>query len=365
MRDLVAVSTLPAVWVGLGLDGIARSLADVLLKILSAEIIYVRLQAHTGQRAIEVVRTSDRREDIDVETVKGILVPILTSDRIQPPATVPNPFGKGSLRIAVSRFGVGDDFGVVVAGSLDDSFPSDQDRLLLGVAANQTAIIAQRRATEEQVRDQQEWLRVTLASIGDAVIATDTEGRITFLNPIAQELTGWMHQGAQGKPLTAVFRIINENSRQSVENPVDRVLREGTVVGLANHTVLIAGDGTERPIDDSAAPIRDATGKMIGVVLIFRDVTHGRRSEQQRNARLAATQILNVAQNVDEGITGVLQAVSENLAWDVGCFWTVNGDTLQCSKIWHRPDVSIDRFKKTTLRRTFEEGARIAGACVG
>jgi PAS domain S-box-containing protein len=133
---------------------------------------------------------------------------------------------------------------------------------------------------EEVLYEQKEWLRVTLSSIGDAVIATDTQGRVTFLNPVAQALTGWTQGEAEGKPLDEVFRIVNEESRRSAENPVARALREGLVVGLANHTLLTAKDGTERPIDDSAAPIRNRQGDVAGVVLIFRDISERRRAER-------------------------------------------------------------------------------------
>lgn len=146
---------------------------------------------------------------------------------------------------------------------------------------------AARKAAEENtrlIRDQKEWLRVTLASIGDAVIATDTEGRVTLLNPVAEELTGWSQSDAQGQLLQTIFVICNEQTRHTVENPVEKVLRHGVIVGLANHTILIARDGTERPIDDSAAPIRDESGKMIGVVLVFRDVTEQREAQNELKA---------------------------------------------------------------------------------
>ena len=118
-----------------------------------------------------------------------------------------------------------------------------------------------RQQTDEALRDQREWVRVTLSSIGDAVITTDTNGGVTFLNPVAQSLTGWTLDEAAGSRWRRVFQIINEETRQTVENPAIRALREGVVVGLANHTLLIAKDGTERPIDDSAAPIRNDTGR--------------------------------------------------------------------------------------------------------
>jgi PAS domain S-box-containing protein len=138
-----------------------------------------------------------------------------------------------------------------------------------------------------RANQQRESLRVTLRSIGDAVITTDAEGRVTSLNPVAVSLTGWTQDAAAGRPLEEVFRIVNERTRQTVEGPVQKVLAVGKVVGLANHTVLLARDGTECAIDDSAAPIRDAEGRVRGVVLIFRDVSERRRLETAR-AQLAA-----------------------------------------------------------------------------
>src|SRR6185369_11284073 len=123
------------------------------------------------------------------------------------------------------------------------------------------------RQTAKASQDQRELLRVILSSIGDAVITTDKEIRITFLNPVAETLTSWMQEEAIGLPLERVFKIVNEETRRTVENPAYRALREGVVVGLADHTLLIAKDGTERPIDDSAAPIRHANGEVAGVVL--------------------------------------------------------------------------------------------------
>ncbi len=280
MRDLVALSTLPAVWIGLGLEGVAGSLADALFNTLSLDLIYVRLTGLDGQGVIEVARSKHSQDTGHVLKVRTALAPLLNAERTESPATILDPFGAGTLHVTATRFGVGDDYGILITGSRKADFPTEQDRLLLGVGANQTAIVVQRRRAEEQVRQQQEWLRVTLASIGDAVIATDTQGHVTFLNGVAQELTGWMQEEAQGRPLETVFVILNEQTRQPVESPVKKVLRDGAVVGLANHTILIAKGGAERPIDDSAAPIRDDSGKLIGVVLIFRDVTEQRRTER-------------------------------------------------------------------------------------
>jgi PAS domain S-box-containing protein len=124
---------------------------------------------------------------------------------------------------------------------------------------------------ERARRQALETFETTLRSIGDAVITTDAEGRVEFMNPVAEGLTGWSHAEARGEALPEVFHIVNEQTRQPVESPVARVLREGAVVGLANHTVLIARDGRNVPIADSGAPIRDPQGATTGVVLVFRD----------------------------------------------------------------------------------------------
>ena len=135
-------------------------------------------------------------------------------------------------------------------------------------------------------------LRTTLKSIGDAVIATDGAGAVTFLNPIAEQLTGWRTEDARGRPVAMVFRIINEHTRAVVESPVDRVLRDGVVVGLANHTLLIRKDGVELPIDDSGAPIRGEDGVVTGVILVFRDVTAKKLADDRRAFLAEATALL-------------------------------------------------------------------------
>jgi len=148
-----------------------------------------------------------------------------------------------------------------------------------------------------------ELLQVTLGSIGDAVITTDIEGRVTYLNRVAESLTGWTEQDALGHPLAEVFRIINEDSRKTVESPANRALRQGVVVGLANHTLLIARDGLERPIDDSAAPIRDEGDVVSGCVLIFRDVSERRQWEKREADRLLSARLLaSIVESSDDAI---------------------------------------------------------------
>lgn len=352
--------------------------------------------------------------------------------------------------------------------------------------------VQRRKRAEVEARQQEEWLQVTLHSIGDGVICTDAHGRVTMMNPVAEFLTGWTQAASQGQPLEDVFSIFNEQSRKPVANPVDKVLRDGVIVGLANHTILVARDGVERPIADSAAPIRDESGKIHGVVLIFRDVTQQRqaelelrssearkgaildtaldciitmdlegnvvdfnpaaektfgwpseqvigrqladfiippslrerhrkglahylatgegpilgkrvelpavradgtefpvemsinripangpplftaylrdiserkRVERYRNARLAVTHELSVAVGPDDGTSGILQAVCENLGWDIGFFWTVNPGqtTLTCATGWHRHDLAMTEFEAASFIRTFEKGSGFPG----
>jgi PAS domain S-box-containing protein len=170
----------------------------------------------------------------------------------------------------------------------------NEERLLRSVALQnaRAVLLARERAERElisakealerksaELAGERESFRVTLASIGDAVITTDIEARITFLNPVAESMTGWKLEEAISKPLESVFNIVNEQTGKPAPNPVARVLREGVVVGLANHTSLISRDGKETAIDDSAAPIRDANGKTTGVVMVFHDVTEQRRAQ--------------------------------------------------------------------------------------
>ena len=136
-----------------------------------------------------------------------------------------------------------------------------------------------KRAEIALQESEQRW-STTLSSIGDAVIATDTSGKTMFMNSVAEELTGWTLSESLRKPVKEVFNIVNEQTRLEVESPIAKVLREGLVVGLANHTVLIRKDGSKIPIDDSGAPIKDKDGKTTGVVLIFRDISERKKAEE-------------------------------------------------------------------------------------
>ena len=170
-----------------------------------------------------------------------------------------------------------------------------------------------RREAEHRAQEDRERLQVTLQSIGDAVIATDIEARVVYLNPMAEALTGWRQSDALGLPAEEVFRIVNEFTRDSAESPVSRVLRDGRVAGLANHTLLIARDGSERPIDDSGAPIRDADGKLMGVVLVFRDVSARRAAEASRERLMRAEAARSAAETANRTKDEFLAMISHEL----------------------------------------------------
>jgi PAS domain S-box-containing protein len=171
-----------------------------------------------------------------------------------------------------------------------------------------------RKHAEDELRRQRDILDVTLASIGDAVIATDTNSRITFFNRVAEELTGWPKQDALGRPLGEVFRIVHEQTLQPADNPVARVLREGVVVGLANHTALITRQNQLIPIADSGAPISSSDGTLHGVVLVFRDIAEQKQMEEAllRARKIESVGVLagGIAHDFNNLLTGIMGNIS-------------------------------------------------------
>jgi PAS domain S-box-containing protein len=174
--------------------------------------------------------------------------------------------------------------------------------------------ITDRKQAEEALAAEKERLAVTLGSIGDGVIATDVEGRVIFINRTAEELSGWFQEEAIGQPLSEVFRIVHEKSRSHCENPVQKVLATGNVVALANHTVLIAKDGKERAIADSGAPIRNRRGEVIGVVLVFRDVTEKQRMQEELLRASTLESVGLLAGGVAHDFNNILTAILGNLS---------------------------------------------------
>ncbi|MCF6185901.1 MAG: ATP-binding protein [Desulfobulbaceae bacterium] len=170
--------------------------------------------------------------------------------------------------------------------------------------------ISARKQAEAALMEEKERLSVTLRSIGDGVITTDIEGRVLFLNKVAEELTGWENGEAQGRPSTEVFNIINEKTSRKCVSPVQRVIQLGRIVGLANHTALIARDGSVRSIADSGAPIRDRESEIIGVVIVFRDITNEKKMEEEllKVRKLESVGVLagGIAHDFNNILSGIL-----------------------------------------------------------
>ena len=231
---------------------------------------------------------------------------------------------------------------------------------VLGLAGLAYSIVRDIRGREQHAADlldRESWFRITLSSIGDGVIATDGNGKVTFMNPVAEKLTGrWLGE-AKGNPIEKAFPIFNEITNAPVENPVAKVMQLGSIVGLANHTVLRHKDGTVIPIEDSAAPIRDARGELIGVVLVFRDATHERQTQEvlRRTEKLAAT--ARLASTMAHEINNPLEAIgnliflasqSEDLPQEAAVYLSGAEDELQ--RVFHSTRQTLGFYRESRLR---------------
>ena len=203
--------------------------------------------------------------------------------------------GLGVLAVLIALF-----FGYVAYRGVQQRLKSTVHKETQHLLAEQLNSNALLQFSNDALQDSTQKLTVTLNAIGDAVISTDEEARVTLLNPVAQAMTGWTQAQAQGRPIAEIFNIVNKADRQVATIPVAKVLAMGTVQGLANHTVLIARDGTEYDIADSCAPVRDLKGDVVGAVLIFRNVTAEYAAQQ--TLRDSAARVQTILNTVSDGI---------------------------------------------------------------
>ena len=238
----------------------------------------------------------------------------------------------------LQRAGVTEPFGYLLK-----PFEDSQLRTAVEMALYKDAADRKLRASERRYA-------VTLSSIGDAVIATDENLKVTFMNPVAETLTGWSLRDAAGLPLADVFRIINEDSRQPAENPAVRVLHSGMIVGLANHSILVARDGRERPIDDCGSPIIDDRGAITGAVLVFRDITQRRQMDSA--LRRAQAELVNAAQRMTMG--ELAAAIAHEVSQPLSGIIITAGTSLRLLAV-DAPDLEEVR---SNTRRTIDDAQR-------
>ena len=243
---------------------------------------------------------------VAVEPIVGDKIPFMTLFAAVAIAAWYGGLGPGLFAVALSTFASMWLFIPPESELLPNNADGVVSLLLFIVVATTIALLMhmlhktrnQAQAAARSLETEREQFRVTLASIGDGVIVTDQDARVTFLNEVAEQLTGWTIADGRGQPLDRIFNIVNEVTGLPVESPVAKALREGTIVGLANHTKLIARGGSERAIDDSAAPIRDEAGQIVGVVLVFRDVST--RRKQETALRASEAQFRQMANSIPQ-----------------------------------------------------------------
>jgi PAS domain S-box-containing protein len=259
MRDLVALSTMPAVWTGLGPDAIVRSLADVLLNTLSLDLIYIRLAGLTGDGVIEVVRAKHPQDAALVERVRATLAPWLRSGQNEAPAAIADPFGDGTLHIAVTRFGAGEDSGILIAGCRNADFPTERDRLLLGVGANQTAVVVQRRRAEEQLKEAELRWRSLAEALPNLVWTDSPDGQCDYLSSQWGTYTGIPESELLG--LAWLERVIHPDDRERTLACWMAAVEDKGVYDLEFR--IRRHDGQYRWFKTRGTPIRDAQGNIV------------------------------------------------------------------------------------------------------
>ncbi len=253
--------------------------------------------------------------------------------------------------------------GLLAVANKERGYDENDKELLESMAARIAPILdarlqrdrqeTERRHAEDALANEKERLAVTLRSIGDGVITTDVAGSIVLLNNAAEEMTGWSQEDAVGKPFNDVFRIINEKTRQTFRSPVERVLASGGIVEIENHTILMARNGEERLISDSAAPIRDRESRIIGAVLVFRDVTEKRRMEKELQKAQQLESIGILAGGIAHDFNNLLTAVLGNIS--LAKMYVKDGDRVS-QKLNEAENASLRARDLTQQLLTFSRG---------
>ena len=287
-----------------------------------AELVNRAFEKHAERFDLAVAGSlEEARQYLSADSPDLVLVDLFLPDGLGSDLLPGKDKADGTLYPVVVMTSYGDEKAAVKAmkaGALDYIVKSEVTLRDMPHLASQTLrewhhITARKRA-EASLAEEKERLAVTLRSIGDAVIATDAQGRITLINKVAEHLTGWRQEAALGEALEKVFTIVNEHTRERCDNPVAKVLETGGIVGLANNTVLVGKDGSQRVIEDSGAPILDHQNRTLGVVLVFRDATEKRRmqEERQKAQKLESLGVLagGIAHDFNNSLTAIIGNIS-------------------------------------------------------
>jgi diguanylate cyclase (GGDEF)-like protein/PAS domain S-box-containing protein len=216
---------------------------------------------------------------------------------------------------------------------------------------------------EKKLKEREQWLNTLLKSIGDGVIATDEKNRVTLLNPAAEAITGWKQSDAFGKKSPEIFNIADAETRNAIECPAQKALDSGFVISIPEKTILLAKDGAEVPIDDSAAPIKDERGRIQGAVIVFRDISERKRSQRYAQTHHALTRILAESHTIKAAIPQLLQTICLGLQWELGEFWVIDRKTnlLRHLTTWHLPSLEGEKFTASSKQLTFSFGVGLPG----
>lgn len=264
--------------------------------------------AVSGEKALKMIKTAPPDLVLMDIMLKGEMDGIETTEQIRAMLDVPVVYVSAHTDEKIfQRAKLTEPFGYVIK-------PFDDRELQVAVE-----IALYKHKMERKLKEREEWLSTTLKGIGDGVIAADNTGRITFMNPVAESLTGWRQGDAIGRPCNEVFHIIDEQTRKRCENPVEKVLNTGKIVGFANSTVLIAKNGTERIIADSGAPILGTDEKTAGVVLVFQDITERLRLETKVQQARKLESIGTLTGGLAHDFNNILGVITGNVSYALSC----------------------------------------------
>jgi PAS domain S-box-containing protein len=355
IRDLVALSALPAVWVGGDPHQIAEGVADALLSALGASVVYVGLKDASSDRfAIEAARVAEDSSSIShAQEIGQSFAPWLNFDPSLQPILIPNPVGLDTLRMMVKPIGCDPVYGVVAAASDRLGFPSKLDRVLLGVGANQAAIALQNNQLLTALSRSEQELIDFVENAVTCLHWVGPDGTILWANKAELDLLGYRRDEYIGHQIAEFYadpEVIDDILRRLARNETlnryeaRRKCKDGSI----KHVII-----------DSNVLRKD--GKFIHSRCFTRDITDSKRAERRLHAQYALTRTIAEAATVEQATPKILQTICRTMGWEVGALWRVGGRELHCVEVWHEPSLKIPEFETHTRTRTFLPGIGLPG----